>query len=315
MIPKVQIVSDGDSIETRFAPLYGLSKVAPLSFLSAIFLSVFFISVTDLHAVSDEGELKWNRPGQALDQSLDKLFPVIVLLALESDEETTDKLANVLEDSSVKKLLSEVVLLREKWIKTEKGWQWSKLPSNLDSGQRKSETTSRQLLERLIGASGGKSVVAIFDPYLQKGTVLTPSKLRASNVRKAIRATTKICDGFRRSRELAGKLLDKAQMQVQDVQNAPALRTLAGLERFRFPENEPLLNRRVKLMEILEERWKKARFEAREMERSNRLAAAAARLEEILKEFPYPDWEKEIREDIGRVWRRIQGPGGGTPNR
>lgn len=315
MIPKVQVVSGGDSTETRFAPLSGLSKVASLTFLSAIFLSLFFISVTDLHAVSDEGELKWDRPGQALDQSLEKLFPVIVLLALESDEEITGKLANVLEDSSVKKSLSEVVLLRDKWIKTDKGWQWAKLPSNLDSGQRKSETASRKLLERLIGASGGKSVVAIFDPYLQKGTVLTPSKLRASNVRKAIRATTKICDGFRRSRELAGKLLDKAQMQVQDVQNAPALRTLAGLERFRFPENEPLLKRRVKLMEILEERWKKARFEAREMERSNRLAAAAARLEEILKEFPYPDWEKEIREDIGRVWRRIQGPGGGTPNR
>ena len=315
MVPKVQIVSDGDSIESRFAPLSGLSKVASLKFLSAIFLSVFFLTATDLYAVSDEGEVKWNRPGQALDQSLEKLFPVIVLLALESDEETTDKLANVLEDSSVKKLLSEVVLLRDKWIKTDKGWQWTKLPANLDSGQRKSETASRQLLERLIGASGGKSVVAIFDPYLQKGTVLTPSKLRASNIRKAIRATTKFCDGFRRSRELAGKLLDKAQMQVQDMQNASALRTLAGLERFRFPDNEPLLKRRSKLMELLEERWKKARFEAREMERSNRLAAAAARLEEILKEFPYPEWEKEIREDIGRVWRSIQGPGGGTPNR
>ena len=276
---------------------------------------VFFFTATDLHAVSDEGEVKWSRPGQALDQSLENLFPVIVVLALESDEETADKVAKVLEESSVKKLLSDVVLLRDRWIKTEKGWQWTKLPSNLDSGQRKSEIASRQMLERLIVASGGKSVVAIFDPYLQKGTMLTPSKLRASNVRKAIRATTKICDGFRRSRELAGKLLDKAQMQVQDMQNASALRTLAGLERFRFPDNEPLLKRRAKLLELLEERWKKARFEAREMERSNRLAAAAARFEEILKEFPYPEWEKEIREDIGRVWRRIQGPGGGTPNR
>ncbi len=315
MIPKVQIVNAGGFSETRFAPLPRLSKVTSVSLLSAIFLSVFLFTATDLHAVSDEGEVKWSRPGQALDQSLENLFPVIVVLALESDEETADKVAKVLEESSVKKLLSDVVLLRDRWIKTEKGWQWTKLPSNLDSGQRKSETASRQLLERLIVASGGKSVVAIFDPYLQKGTMLTPSKLRASNVRKAIRATTKICDGFRRSRELAGKLLDKAQMQVQDMQNASALRTLAGLERFRFPDNEPLLKRRAKLLELLEERWKKARFEAREMERSNRLAAAAARLEEILKEFPYPEWEKEIREDIGRVWRRIQGPGGGTPNR
>ena len=315
MIPKVQIVKDGEAFGIRFAHLSRLSIKVSFSFLLVIFLSVFFFTATDLHAVSDEGELKWNRPGQALDQALGKLFPVIVVLALDSDEEITNKLAEVLGESSVKKSLDEVVLLRDEWVKTEKGWQWKVLPPDLDSDQRKSETASRQLLERLIVASGGKSVVAVFDPYLQKGTVLKASKLRASNLRKAIRATTKICEGFRRSRGLAEKLLDKAQMQVQDMQNAAALRTLAGLERFKFPANEPLLSRRTKLMELLEERWKKARFEAREMERSNRLAAAAARLEEILKEFPYPDWEKEIREDIGRVWRRIQGPGGGTPNR
>ena len=83
---------------------------------------------------------------------------------------------------------------------------------------------------------------------------------------------------------------------------------------FDFPPNEPLLDRRAQLMEILEKRWKEARAEARDLELSNKLAEAAAKLEVILKEYPHPEWEKQIREDIGRVWRRIQGPGGGTPN-
>lgn len=273
------------------------------------------VFTTLIHADSRGEDPEWLKPGQALEQSLDKLLPLFVVLELDSDEETTERLSKTLNDSSVKKSFEDVIFLRDHWVKTKGSWQWQRLPADLNSKQREAEVATRRLLEKLILASGGKSVVAVFDPYLQKGTVLTLSKLRAANVRKAIRATSKLCDGFRRSRKLAGKLLDKAQSQVQDSQNALALKTLADLDRFKFPHNEPLLARRTKLMEVLEERWKKARFEAREMERSNKLAAAAARLEEILKEFPHPAWEKEIRDDIGRVWRRIQGPGGGTPNR
>ena len=271
--------------------------------------------VNPLTADEKDKPVAWETPGVALEKSIPALKPVLVYLKTESDSETDQKILGTLEDSGLKKMLPEILLLQDQWSRSGNDWRWKPLSGELASKAREREISARKLLEKLITASGGKSVVAVFDPYLHQGTVLTLAKLRASNLRKAIRASTKICDGFRRSRGLAEKLLDKAQLQVQDSRNAEALRTLAGMKRFRFPAGEPLLSRQSKLMEVLEERWKKARFEAREMERANRLAAAASRLEEILKEFPHPEWEKEIREDIGRVWRRIQGPGGGTPNR
>ena len=143
---------------------------------------------------------------------------------------------------------------------------------------------------------------------MYKRQLLQSGKLRSSNLRKAIRASIKLATTYERTRKITLLQVDKAQGFVQDSKHPQELQILTEEKFFKFPAVEPLLNRRDQLLEILHERWKEARFKAREMERSNQLAEAAAELEKILKEFPHPDWEKQIREDIGRGWRRIQGP-------
>ena len=257
---------------------------------------------------------EWLSAGVALEKAVQKLQPVFVVLELDSDEETRVRLQKVLSDSAVEKSLKDLICLKESWSRENGEWRWRDHSAGLDGNQRNKENSARKVLEKLLRSSSGKSVVAVFDPYLNKGTLFSYSKLRASNFRKAIRTSLKLSEGYRRARVLGEKLLDRAQGFVQDARHPDSLRTLAKMDEFRFPPNEPLLDRRAQLMEILEKRWKEARAEARDLELSNKLAEAAAKLEVILKEYPHPEWEKQIREDIGRVWRRIQGPGGGTPN-
>lgn len=296
----------------RFSPVTRI----PLTLFTQILLLCLVVtgSVSRAQEPSDTMSPEYLSAGVALEKALQKLQPIFLVLELDSDEGTRARLKKVLDDSAVQKSLKEAICLKDFWSRENGEWRWRDLSADYNEKQRKSESSARKVLEKLLRSSSEKSVVAIFDPYLNKGTLFSNSKLRASNLRKAIRTSQKVSEGYRRSRLLGEKILDRAQGFVQDERNADSLRTLVKLDELKFPPTEPLLDRRVRLMEILEKRWKEARAEARDLELSNKLAAAASKLEVILKEYPHPEWEKQIRDDIGRVWRRIQGPGGGTPN-
>ena len=255
--------------------------------------------------------MKWETPSKAIEKSIRDLKPLLIVIQCEGDIETGSKLEAVLEDRAVQSLVSDVILLRADWVKSGDGWIWKPFPEDWSESRKSVEDSERKNLSKIFGKPKGKTVVALFDPYLNKGTPFKGSQLKASKVRKVLRATLKVCQVYSRSRKAGEQLLDQSQLLVQDQKNKDAIRLMTQLDSLKFPEREPLLERRRKLHEILEIRWKNRRSDAREMELNQKLAAAASSYEEILKEFPHPPWEKEIREDIGRVWRRIQGPGGG----
>ena len=105
--------------------------------------------------------------------------------------------------------------------------------------------------------------------------------------------------------------IGKATLLLQRGETADCCRQLEQAQKLKVPAQAPPEKRRVEVLGLLEKQWRQAMAKAKELERSNRLGEAASAYEKILKDFPHDPWEKEIRQEIGRVWRRIQGPGGG----
>lgn len=109
----------------------------------------------------------------------------------------------------------------------------------------------------------------------------------------------------------ATKLLDRATLVLGKEDTASCCRLLTEVTGLELPPEAPPEQRRVELLKMVEKLWQKAMDQAKELERKNRLGEAASALEMVLKKFPHEAWEKQTRAEIGRVWKRIQGPGGG----
>jgi len=306
-------VNDPASLRTAPVIASGSARSTNLGIIATLAMMICAMTVClPLHGLGvvrdGTAEDEWLTSGGALDRALSQMKPLFIVLELDSDEDTNQRIKEILSDSGAKKSLSQTIWLKDRWEKIGDRWSWKSSSDDMTDKQRSVEQSARKRLEKLLHASGGKTVVAIFDPYLENGTLLQAGKLRSANLRKAIRASVKLSSAYQRSRTVTRKQLDKAQGFVQDSKHPEALRLLTQSALFKFPPIEPLLKRRDQLLEILHGRWKEARAEARELEHSNKLGEAAAKLETILKEYPHPEWDKQIREDVGRVWRRIQGP-------
>jgi len=92
---------------------------------------------------------------------------------------------------------------------------------------------------------------------------------------------------------------------------ASCCRLLSQVAELALPAASPPAQRRLEVLGIVEKRWREAMAKAKQLEQKKRLGEAASALEKVLRDYPHAPWEKQTRTEIGRVWRRIQGPGGG----
>ena len=271
---------------------------------------------TSLLAAGDAPEeLPWLSPEQGLPRALKLRQPLLVLLESPANAGPARHLEQQLGNSSAARLLKDVVLIRIEWVVDSSGdVQW---PVPVDSASAKdgqehwSRKRARKVIESALGPPSRETVVAVLDLFGRKRARLEGKNISSSTLKKVLRQASQESRMLSRKSAAATKLLDRATLVLGKEDTASCCRLLTEVTGLELPPEAPPEQRRVELLKMVEKLWQKAMDQAKELERKNRLGEAASALEMVLKKFPHEAWEKQTRAEIGRVWKRIQGPGGG----
>jgi len=284
-------------------------------------------------ASASEDPLPWVSPQLGLARALQQRQPVLVLLESPGDPDPARHLEEQLQSSSIARSIRDVVLIRVVWKRGSKGeWLWPE-GTDREDGDREDDDREdddredavdsqdavkpwsrervRKHVEMSLGKPSERTVIGILDLFARQRARHPGKKISASALKKGLRAASQECRVLSRKWDAATKILDAATLLLSREETAPCCRQLGEVEKLKLPAEAPPSKRRGDLLALLEKRWRERMTAARDMEKKNRLGEAASAYEKILKDFPHPPWEKEIRAEIGRVWKRIQGPGGG----
>ncbi|MGE4619884.1 MAG: hypothetical protein AAEJ04_08780 [Planctomycetota bacterium] len=260
----------------------------------------------------------WLSPEEGLARALEMRQPVLLVLKSPADIEPFAALEEELLQRSTARVMEKVVAIRVLLEETPAGiWQWQ--PREIqDSDQSPSDRPSSwtrarvlQLVEKQLGKPKGHTTIAILDLFGRKKAQLDGKKISGSALRKGLKLATRECQLLAKKMIEVARRVDKATLLLQKEDTAGCCRQLQEAAQLKLPLEAPCEKRRQEVLGIVEKQWREAMAQAKELERKNQLGEAAALYEKILKDFPHDPWEKEVREAIGKVWRRIQGPGGG----
>ena len=271
---------------------------------------------TALLGASDTPDaLPWLSPEQGLPRALQLRQPQLVLLESPTDAGPARHLEQQLGNSSTARLLKDVVLIRIVWVVDSSGdMQWPVPEDSVSAKDRQdhwSRKRARKVIESALGPPVPETVVAVLDLFGRQRARLQGKNISSSTLKKVLRQASQESRMLARKSAAATKLLDRATLVLGKEDTASCCRLLTEVTGLKLPPEAPPEQRRVELLEMVEKRWQKAMDQAKELERKNRLGEAASALEMVLKKFPHEAWEKQTRAEIGRVWKRIQGPGGG----
>lgn len=298
------------------------------SILFGVFLSSSFYSLQaceecsdsrirfgEIVFVDDSTDIHWTIPELAWPKALKLAQPMLLVLESSSDSGPVATLEEQLLQRSTARLMEKVVAVRVVLAEGDGGgWNWSvedPLGDSEESAERWSRDRVRPFLEKMFGKPDGKSKIAILDLLGRKRAQLEGDKISGSALRKGLKMAAKECSILARKMAQESRIVDKATLLLQRGETANCCRQLEQAQKLKVPLEAPPEKRRIEVLGLLEKKWREAMAKAKELERKNRLGEAASAYEKILKDFPHDPWEKEIRQEIGRVWRRIQGPGGG----
>ena len=271
---------------------------------------------SSLPGASDAPEERpWLAPEQGLPDALKRRQPILVLLESPSAADPARHLEQQLQNSSTARLLKDVVLIRVVWVVDGSGdVQWpaeSTSAAGQDAETHWPRRRAQKAIETALGPPSEKTVVAILDLFGRQRARVEGKNISSSTLKKVLRQATKETRILSRKWDAATQLLDRATLVLGKEDTASCCRLLTEVSGLELPPEAPADQRRVALLKMVEKRWQKAMDQAKELERKNRLGESASALESVLKKFPHPAWEKQTRAEIGRVWKRIQGPGGG----
>ncbi|MEE2855825.1 MAG: hypothetical protein VX949_00365 [Planctomycetota bacterium] len=307
-------IAGGRSTGTwRILMLGGLLSTA---LLSTALLSSAPLSSAPLAADVVAGS-RWLDPEVGLPRALQKRQPILVLLESPADADPALHLDQLIQTPSIARLLEKVVLVRVVWKPDAGGgWGWPAEPklddaSPDDDSHRWSRQKVQQLLSTSLGTPSSTTVVGILDQFGRQRAKHAGKKLSTSALKKVLRNASRESIVLSRKWDAATKLLDRATLVLGKDDTASCCRLLSQVAELALPSASPPAQRRLEVLGIVEKRWREAMAKAKQLEQKNRLGEAASALEKILKDYPHAPWEKQTRTEIGRVWRRIQGPGGG----
>lgn len=306
-----------------------------LSPIWQLWLALFCLTVSgsfcSLHAISAPGTSEsfrlevtasddpvgtfWWTPEMGWPRALKLRQPILLVIEAPGDQAPILTLDEQLLTRSTARLMEKVVAVRVLLREVDGGgWQWpaeADPPAPQKSSERWSRSQVRIPIEKMFGKPDGDSKIAILDLLGRKRAQLEGDKISGSALRKALKLAARECSVLSRKMTQESRLVDKATLLLQRGQTADCCRQLEEAQKLKVPAEAPPEKRRIEVLGLLEKQWREAMAKAKELERKNRLGEAASAYEKILKDFPHDPWEKEIRQEIGRVWRRIQGPGGG----
>ena len=309
--------SDGSVLRSVFLPLVLLCCGVSVGFSSLPVAGETPKSMLLARTMADDEpiEHRWVDPEEGLPRALELQQPILLLVESPRDPQPKVALEQELLNRStaraMKKVISVRVLLR---ADPDGGWQWpleTTTSDEKDQSQRWSRARVRRLIEKNLGNPKGDTVIAVLDMFGRRKAQVVGKKISPSALRKALKLATRECVVLSRKMDVADRLVDKATLLLQRDNTADCCRQLEEAQKLDLPIEAPPEQRRIEVLGLLEKRWREAMARAKQLERKNRLGEAASAYEKILKDYPHDPWEKEIRTEIGRVWRRIQGPGGG----
>ena len=284
--------------------------------LSAALLSTALLSTAPL-AADVVGGTSWLDPEVGLPRALQKRQPILVLLESPADADPALHLDQMIKSPSIARLLEKVVLVRVVWKSdADGGWDWP-AEANPDDAEaaddphRWSRQRVQQLLSTSLGTPSATTVVGVLDQFGRQRAKHEGKKLTASALKRVLRNASRESVVLSRKWDAATKLLDRATLVLGKDDTASCCRLLSQVAELALPAASPPAQRRLELLGIVEKRWREAMAKAKQLEQKKRLGEAASALEKVLRDYPHAPWEKQTRTEIGRVWRRIQGPGGG----
>ena len=267
-------------------------------------------------ALDDEPlQQRWFDPELGMPRALELRQPILMVVESPSDPQPVLDLEQELLNRSTARAMDKVVRVRIKLTAHVDGsWQWPpKTTPAVDQDQVKrwSRVRAQRYIEKTLGKPKGATVIAVLDLFGRKRAQVVGKKISAGALRKALKLASRECSILSKKMDVEGRLVDKATLLLQRDDTAGCCRQLEAAQKLELPVEAPPEQRRIEVLGLLEKRWREAMARAKEFERKNRLGEAASAYEKILKDFPHDPWEKEIRAEIGRVWGRIRGPGGG----
>ncbi len=281
------------------------------------FLMLGVLLSTALVSADVVASSRWLDPEVGLPRALQQRQPILVLLESPADADPALHLDQLIQTPSIARLLEKVVLVRVVWKPDGGGgWAWPVEP-NADDAEaaddlpRWSRQKVQQLLRTSLGSPSKTTVVGVLDQFGRQRAKHEGKKLSSSALKKVLRNASRESVVLSRKWDAATKLLDRATLVLGKEDTASCCRLLSQVAELALPSESPPAQRRLEVLGIVEKRWREEMAKAKLLENKNRLGEAASALEKILKDYPHAPWEKQTRTEIGRVWRRIQGPGGG----
>lgn len=275
--------------------------------LAVLLGGVLVFLAVPLAAVSPVGE--WQDPEIGLPRAAEKGSPVLLLLVAPSDDEFEREALELLGHRSLAKALAGLEAVRLRFVRSDDGKiKWPPEVDGEKKDQRWDRARVRDHLERGLGILGEGSLLCLLDSYGQPLVRYDRRLPGRSKLRKGLTSAVKVCN---LQASLARKVaveLAKVGVAIERKKYADACRLMLSLEEIALPRVAPVLTERDRLRDKLEKKFRLRLAAAEKLEKGNKLGEAAADYEKVLREFPIPGWQREVRERIGRVWRKIQGP-------
>ena len=267
-------------------------------------------------ALDDEPlQQRWFDPELGIPRALELRQPILMVVEFSSDPQPVLDLEQELLNRSTARAMGKVVKVRVKLTaQVDGGWQWPPETTPAvenDQVKRWSRIRAQRHIEKTLGKPRGATVIAVLDLFGRKRAQVVGKKISASALRKALKLAARECNLLSKKMDVEVRLVDKATLLLQRDDTAGCCRQLEEAQKLELPVEAPPEQRRIEVLGLLEKQWREAMARAKQFERKNRLGEAASAYEKILKDFPHDPWEKQIRAEIGRIWGRIRGPGGG----
>lgn len=259
--------------------------------------------------LSASASREWHDPGIGLATAAENGSPVLLLLVAPSGDEFEREALELLDHRSLTRTLTNLEAVRLRFKRSDDGEiLWPPWGDEDEKGQGWNRERVRGHLEGGLGILGEASLLCLLDSYGQPLVRFDKRLPNRSKLRKALSAAVKVCN---QQATLARKVaveLAKVGVAIERKKYADACRLMLPLEEIALPRVAPVLAERDRLREKLEKNFRLRLAAAEKLEKENKLGEAAADYEKVLREFPIPGWQREVRERIGRVWRKIQGP-------
>jgi hypothetical protein len=230
---------------------------------------------------------------------------LVIALPEGSAESHRATLAERLRESSRAKLAEDFVVI-EVILGAERAWPAAGPPSG--TPEPWSSERARGWLEGRLGRLGDAPVVAFLD---FSGVLLArfdgdpPGEAK---LKKALRGSYAANEERRKVFAGAEKGLEQIGLALKRKLYADACRIDIELRKLDLPlESKPCLEREAR-HEELEQAWRARLEEASKLEEKEKLAEAVVEYDKIIREFPIPERQGEVRQRHGRLLRKIYGP-------